>query len=60
MLSPKNHIRGECMRDTTEAGGGNLAVQPNKKAGARPAFSVVRLQKAKISTSRSQGRPSGS
>jgi len=34
-------------------------MQPRKKAG-EPAFSVIRLLKAKISTSRSQGRPSGS
>jgi hypothetical protein len=39
MLSPKNHIRGKCMRDTTTAGMDYAAVQPNKKAGARPAFS---------------------
>jgi hypothetical protein len=50
MLSPKSHIRGKCMRNTTGAGGDNLAVQPSKKAGARPAFSLVRSLKAKIST----------
>ena len=31
-----------------------------KKAGMKPAFSVVRLLKAKISISRSQAHPSGS
>jgi hypothetical protein len=41
MLSPKNHIRGKCMRDATEARIDWAAVQPNKKAGARPAFSVL-------------------
>jgi len=38
MLWLKNHIRGKCMRSTTTAGVSYAAVQPNKKAGARPAF----------------------
>jgi hypothetical protein len=39
MLSPKNHIRGKCMRDTTVASADYAGVQPNKKAGVKPAFS---------------------
>jgi hypothetical protein len=38
MLSPKNHIRGKCVRSAAGAGVAYVAVQP-KKAGARPAFS---------------------
>jgi hypothetical protein len=38
MLSPKNHIRGKCVRGAARAGGTYVAVQP-KKAGVEPAFS---------------------
>jgi hypothetical protein len=41
MLSPKNHIRGKYMHDTTMEGTDDPAVQPNKKAGVEPAFSVL-------------------
>jgi hypothetical protein len=40
------------MRDATIAGGEAVNLQPTKKAGARPAFSVFVVEKAKISTSR--------
>jgi hypothetical protein len=39
MLSPKNHIRGKCVRSAAGAGLAYVAVQPNKKAGVEPAFS---------------------
>jgi hypothetical protein len=45
MLSPKNHIRGKCRYNTTDASVDQAAVQPNnqtnKKAGVEPAFSVL-------------------
>jgi hypothetical protein len=39
MLSPKNHIRGKCMRDATDAQTISRYNQA-KKAGVKPAFSV--------------------
>jgi hypothetical protein len=51
MLSPKNHIRGKNMHAATAAGAGGADLQPNKKAGVKPAFRFG-LLKAKISTSR--------
>jgi hypothetical protein len=41
MLSPKNHIRGECLYIAIMTGVEHAAVQPNKKAGVKPAFSVL-------------------
>jgi hypothetical protein len=41
MLSPKNHIRGKRMRDATVASVDKAAVQPNRKAGVKPAFSYL-------------------
>jgi hypothetical protein len=40
MLSPKNHIRGKNMHAATAAGAGGADLQPNKKAGVKPAFSI--------------------
>ncbi|MFG3593349.1 hypothetical protein [Bradyrhizobium sp. RDI18] len=41
MLSRKYHISGKSMRSTTIPGAGRASLQPNKKAGARPAFSML-------------------
>jgi hypothetical protein len=38
-LSPKNHIRGKCVHNKTAASDNYAAVQTNKKAGMKPAFS---------------------
>jgi hypothetical protein len=38
MLSPKNHIRGKCVRNAAGAGAPMLR-RNQKKADARPAFS---------------------
>ena len=47
MLSPKNHIRGKCMRNATEASVEQAVVQPDEKAGVEPAFcSPARLKAA--------------
>jgi len=43
MLSPKNHIRGKCMRGATKAGVGQTAVQPNKKAGVEAGLFGIRF-----------------
>jgi hypothetical protein len=38
MLSPKNRIRGKRARNATAASASYVVVQPNEKAGMKPAF----------------------